>query len=129
MGRVKQITVALRASGGTTAALMGALGKGKIRLRACLSEAGTARLVVDDPERTLAALRDAGLEGWLGEAVSVDLPADPKVLESLVDKLEATGVEIEAAYTGTADGPGRAALILVVSDIEKSLEVIEGFES
>jgi hypothetical protein len=128
MGKVQQITATLAPEERGLARLVEALGDGRIAIRAFQAERGKARMVVDDPERALAALRDAGIEGWLGEALSVAVPPDPKALGDLVERLSAAGVAVEAAYTGPWEGPGRVRMILVVSDLETSMALVADTE-
>lgn len=123
MGKVKQITATLGPDQGGAGALLAALAEGRVRIRALLMEGGKARFVADDPERALAALREAGIEGWLGEALAIDAPADPAGIAGLVERLARAGVKVEAAYTGPAGTPTGGMVILSVSDLETALEI------
>lgn len=123
MEKVKQITVRAGTEGGLLRSIPGALGKEGVQIRAFHLEGDTARMVVDDPERALSALREARVEGWLGDALAVDLPDEPGAVGALLKKLLEAGVEIVGAYTAPTPGPDRLRLILTVSDLETSLEV------
>ena len=103
------------------AALLFALRRGGIQVQALWHQGGTARLVVDDPERTLTALGDFGIEAWLGDALGAELDPDAEAFERLLEGLADSGVGVEAAYSGPSLRPGRVRVILSVSDLKTAL--------
>jgi hypothetical protein len=126
MGKVKQITANLAGVEGAVPALAEALAGAGVRLLGLLFEGDRVRIIPDDPEGALAALRDAGIEGWLGNALSVEMSDDATAFSDLLEKLGRAGVVVEAAYTGPPGRGTRTWWYLTVSDLESSLKVTGG---
>lgn len=126
MGKVKQITASLAGGKEAIPALAAALAGAGVRLRGLLFEGDRVRIIPDDPEGALAALRDAGIEGWLGNALCVEMNDDASALADLMERLGRAGVVVEAAYTGPPGRGVRTRWYLTVSDLESSLRVTDG---
>ncbi|MCZ6691388.1 MAG: hypothetical protein O7H41_17510 [Planctomycetota bacterium] len=119
--KTSQITTTLDSPRGSFTFLVSALAKNHIRMRAFQLDGDRARIVVDDPDLALAALREVGIEAWVGEVIVVETSSDPDALEAILLDLKDAGVEIAAACTAPTDSGTGLRTYLTVSDLEAAM--------
>jgi len=111
----KQVTVFLENRAGRLAAITGALGEGGVDILAFsladTAEIGMFRMVVSDPDKAVALLKEAGFSTALTEIAAVDVPDRPGGLAGVLRILEEANVNVEYfyAFVGRHEELGRVA--------------------
>ena len=88
------------------------------------SEYGVLRLIVSDPDKAKAALKEAGYSARLTDVLGVRLAQVPGTVSKLTKTLAAEGINIEYMYT-LSSSKEFGSMILKVSDIEKASSVVK----
>ena len=87
------------------------------------SEYGMLRMVVSDPVKGKAVLKEAGFSSMLTDVLAIKLPHKIGMLHTLLELLVAKDISIEYMYTlATGDNP---SIIAKVSDVNTAIEVLE----
>ena len=125
---LKQLTVFLENREGRLESVTDLLAKNEINI-ACLaladtSEYGVLRLVVSDPDKAKAILKEEGYSSRLTEVLGVRLAQIPGSVSKLTKVLAAEGINIEYMYT-LSSSKEFGSMILKVSDIEKAYEAVK----
>ena len=120
---MKQLTVFLENREGRLESVTELLAKNEINI-ACLaladtSEYGVLRLVVSEPDKAKAILKEAGFSARLTDVLAVRLAQVPGTVGQLTKVLAAAGINIEYMYT-LSSSKEFGSMILKVSDIEKA---------
>ena len=124
---MKQLTVFLENREGRLESVTDLLANAQINI-ACLaladtSEYGVLRLIVSDPDRAKAILKEAGYSARLTEVLGVRLSQVPGTVSKLTKVLAAEGINIEYMYT-LSSSKEFGSMILKVSDIGKASEAV-----
>ena len=125
---MKQLTVFLENREGRLESVTDLLANNDINI-ACLaladtSEYGVLRLIVSDPDKAKAALKEAGYSARLTDVLGVRLAQVPGTVSKLTKTLAAEGINIEYMYT-LSSSKEFGSMILKVSDIEKASSVVK----
>lgn len=125
---LKQLTVFLENREGRLDSVTDLLAKNDINI-ACLaladtSEYGVLRLVVSDPDKAKAILKEEGYSSRLTEVLGVRLAQVPGSVNKLTKVLAAANINIEYMYT-LSSSKEFGSMILKVSDIEKAYETVK----
>ena len=125
---MKQLTVFLENREGRLESVTDLLANNNINI-ACLaladtSEYGVLRLIVSDPDKAKAALKEAGYSARLTDVLGVRLAQVPGTVSKLTKTLAAEGINIEYMYT-LSSSKEFGSMILKVSDIEKASAVVK----
>ena len=125
---LKQLTVFLENREGRLDSVTDLLAKNDINI-ACLaladtSEYGVLRLVVSDPDKAKAILKEEGYSSRLTEVLGVRLAQVPGSVNKLTRVLAAENINIEYMYT-LSSSKEFGSMILKVSDIEKAYETVK----
>ena len=125
---LKQLTVFLENREGRLDSVTDLLAKNDINI-ACLaladtSEYGVLRLVVSDPDKAKAILKEEGYSSRLTEVLGVRLAQIPGSVNKLTRVLAAANINIEYMYT-LSSSKEFGSMILKVSDIEKAYETVK----
>jgi len=125
MARRKQITVPIANLPGTLAGITEALGKAGVNVEAFTVFEGQAHLLVDKDKAAAEALREARYPCLESEVLFLDLDHRPGALARAARALSAAGVNIDYAYSGSGPAPGRAFIVMSVSDLGKAEKAVE----
>jgi len=125
---VQQISVFIENQPGKLAAFAELLGREKIDLVA-LSIADTAnfgilRCIVNDYERAVRLIGEAGYTARLTEVLAVSVPDRPGGMAEAIRILTEAGISIEYLYSFVRSAGHRALLIFRVEDLEKAEKVL-----
>lgn len=125
---LKQLTVFLENREGRLDSVTDLLAKNDINI-ACLaladtSEYGVLRLVVSDPDKAKAILKEEGYSSRLTEVLGVRLAQVPGSVNKLTKVLAAENINIEYMYT-LSSSKEFGSMILKVSDIGKAYETVK----
>ncbi len=123
MSKVRQLAVFVENKAGRLSEVTGALGDAGVNIRGFsvsdTAEYGIVRLVVDDPERGLAALKDAGFTVKESEVICLELPDEPGSLAQALRVVSDAGVNMEYVYSLIS-----TYVVLNVSDVDRALEML-----
>jgi len=126
---VKQISVFLENKKGRLAEVTQTLAKEKINIRA-LSLADTAdfgvlRIIVNNPERCLTALKANGFVAQVTEVIAVEVEDTPGGLSRILEVLDRDNVNVEYMYAYVEKSRDNAVVICKIDDRERALQVLE----
>jgi hypothetical protein len=129
MAKVTQLVLSIQNKPGVLANVCQVLGDAGVNIEAlCAPEVpgrGRLRLLVSDPAKAEAALKEAKLRAGKEEAITVVLENQPGAMAAAARKLAGAKVNIRCAYATTA-GPGQATAVLTVSNVPKALAALGG---
>ncbi len=129
MQKVTQLVLTIQSKPGVLANICKVLGDAGVNIEAlCAPEVpgkGKLRLLVSDPSKAEAALKEAKVRAGKEEAITVALENRPGAMAEAARKLAAAKVNIKCAYA-TTTGPGQATAVLTVSNASKALAALGG---
>jgi hypothetical protein len=102
---------------GGLAKVSNTLGKAKINVEGISITPYGGRIIVDDPTRAIATLTQSGISAWNVPSLAIESDDTPGALGRITGALAEHGINIDEAYIGTSRTPGKANVILGVSDI------------
>jgi hypothetical protein len=125
---VKQISVFLENKKGRLADVTRILAKESVNIRA-LSLADTAdfgvlRIIVNDPERCLAALKKSSFVAQVTDVVAIEVEDRPGGLSRILEALDAAGVNVEYMYAYVEKSRDNAVVICRIDDRDKALAAL-----
>jgi hypothetical protein len=126
---VKQISVFLENKKGRLAEVTQTLAREKINIRA-LSLADTAdfgvlRIIVNNPDRCLAALKANSFVAQVTEVIAVEVEDTPGGLARILEVLDRDNVNVEYMYAYVEKSRDNAIVICKIDDRERALQVLE----
>jgi len=130
-----QLSIFAENKPGKLAEVTGILAGEKINIRATAISTsdtfGVIHLIVDDPERALAAMTKAGVLVKIRRVLAVLLDDRPGGLDKLAQLLAREGININNAYGFVLENRVRAVFVVDVDDPEKAVKIIEkkGFKT
>ena len=128
--KMKQISAFVENEPGRLQTMLKVLKEANINMRA-LSVAdhpdfGIIRCIVSDPERATQALRDAGYTVRLTNVLAVEIPDEPgSLLDRVAEPLAREGINLEYFYAFIEPVPGKAMVVIKVSDPDRAEQVLE----
>ena len=127
--KITQISVFLENQPGRLTQAAKTLADEKIDIRtlslADTSDFGILRLLVDDPERALAALEKANFTVKPTEVVAVEVPDSPGGLAQVLGIIADTGVSVEYMYAYTRAKNENAVMIFCFDDNARIIEILQ----
>ncbi len=125
---IHQISVFLENKEGTMAEITGILARENVDIRALsiadTTDFGILRLIVNDPEKALAALKADGMTVSLTEVIAVRLEDHSGSLHHVLTLLGEDGISVEYAYAFITRKSSAAYVILRVADNERAAAVL-----
>ncbi|MGI6113436.1 MAG: ACT domain-containing protein [Mahellales bacterium] len=126
---VKQISVFVENKVGRLARVTKVLGENDIDISALsiadTTNFGILRMIVNDPDKALRVIKDAGLTVNTTEVIAVEVPDRPGGLASVLDVLEKAQVSIEYLYSFVKRTADSALILFRVDDIERAVKVLQ----
>lgn len=123
----KQFVVFLENRPGALAELAEIFASAGVNVEAILLEGsvdfGNVRVHVDSPRKAEKALKDAGYQYRVGEAITLVLPNAPGQLADVTKKLAKAKVNIDSLF-GTTAQTGTPQLVLMVNEPEKAKKAL-----
>ena len=124
---VKQIAVFLENKAGRASACCKVLTEAGVNLLALsiadTKDFGILRIIADDNEKALAALKNAGFLSSMVELVAVEVPDKAGALSELLILLGDNGISVEYMYS-YAELDGHARIAFKTSMPEKAVEIL-----
>ncbi len=127
---VKQLTILLANSPGSLSNVCADMASKDINILAMsvldTIDSGLIRMVVDDHEHAVKALKDAGLNVIETDVLSLEMTHKPGTLAEITKRLSKARINIEYAYVSVPPGDGKSIGIFWVSNLKKASEILEG---
>ena len=121
--KVKQLSVFIENKAGRVSEVTGILGQTGVNIRGFsvsdTADYGIIRLVVDDPEAGMKALKDAGFTVKETDVICVHLPDTPGGLAGVLKVVSDAGVNIEYVYSLIS-----TFVVINVADADRALELL-----
>ncbi len=126
---IKQLSIFLENRPGTLEQALSVLKKAGINITALsladTSEFGLLRLIVDDPDKAKAAIREAGYTSSINDVVSVELKQEVGYLSGIIQKISGAGINVEYMYASSSSASG-GSMIIKTDNLEKTSALTEG---
>ena len=127
---VDQISVFIENKMGTLAEVTEILGNAGIDMRALsladTTDFGVLRLIVNDPDRTLCLLREAGFAVSVTKTLAAPIHDVPGGLAKILRILTDNAISVEYAYAFISRKQGDAYVILRVNDCDRAENLLIG---
>lgn len=125
---IKQLSVFVENRTGRLSEITEILAKHNIDIRAFsiadTADYGILRLIVNQPEKAVEALKASSITVSLTNVIAVEIPDKPGGLYRAIGILTDADVSIEYMYAFVSPRDGMAYVILRVEDYEKASEVL-----
>ncbi len=122
--KVQQLSVFIENKAGRVSEVTDILGEADVNIRGFsvsdTAEYGILRLVVDDPAKGMAALRQAGFTVKENDVICIDLPDKPGGLASVLKIVSDAGVNIEYVYSLIS-----TYVVINVGDVDRALALLK----
>jgi len=126
---IKQISVFLENKSGRLIRVAQVLGEAGINIRglsiADTSDFGILRMIVDQPDKALAELKDKGVMATATEVIAMEVPDTPGGLAEVLSYLEEESINIEYLYSFIEKPTSNAIIMMRVERINDALEVLK----
>lgn len=129
--RIKQVSVFVENESGRLEAILEALQRSEISIRALsvsdTAEFGIVRMILDNPDEGLKALRQAGFTTRVDWMLSAQIPDVPGgLLNSVAKPMAKAGINIKYFYASIGQvGENKAMVVFKPDDIEKAEKVLK----
>ena len=88
------------------------------------SDFGMLRMIVDDPEKGRAALKESGFSAMLTPVLAVKMSHQVGQLQILLSEICKAGINIEYTYA-LATGNDDASIVIKTADLEQAAAILE----
>jgi hypothetical protein len=106
------------------------LGKSSINIRALsladTSDFGILRLIVDNPDKALKALRDAQFTLSETDVIAVEVSDKPGGLADVLSIFDSAGINVEYMYAFVEKSSDNAVMIFRIEDVDNALTTLKG---
>jgi hypothetical protein len=127
---VAQISVFLENRSGGLADVVDVLAKHSIDIKAValadMADFGILRLIVDDPDRTRAVLKENGFTADKTRVVAVEVPDRPGGLRDTLHALKRSGINVEYMYSAARRAGERAVIVFRLDELGRALDALRG---
>lgn len=128
METAKQVSVSLVNKPGRLSAMLAALAKGKVALRALAvmdsGDRGRVRFVPDDFSAASDVLEKMNTRFEVSDVLLVDLPAQPGAFRKICEKLANEHLNIDYAYCSFSRPKGGELAVVRVNDLAKAQKIL-----
>ncbi|MDR2094151.1 MAG: ACT domain-containing protein [Treponema sp.] len=126
---IKQISVFLENTTGRLGEVTRVLAQAGINLRAIsiadTADFGILRLIVNNHEKAVQALNDAGFTTRLSNVAAVEIDDIPGSLAKVMELFQKSQVNIEYLYASLESKAGKAVVIFKLEDHDKGIRIIK----
>ncbi len=125
MRKVKELFVILEDKPKALGALLTILAKNKIKISSIGVFVDSAKMLVDNVEKTKKLLLDNNYAVEVREVLEVNIENSTKEMAYVTDRIGHVGINISHAYATSDPKNGKIKLILDVSDLETALSLFQ----
>ena len=127
--KVEQISIFIENKSGRLAEVSSILGDAGVNIRALsladTSDFGILRLIVNDREKAMAALKSRGFTVSKTEVVAVEVPDQPGGLASILHELDAAAINVEYLCAFVERCGANAVIIFRFDEIDKAIGLLQ----
>jgi hypothetical protein len=127
--KVEQISIFIENKSGRLAEVSRILGEAGVNIRALsladTSDFGILRLIVNDREKAMAALKGKGFTVSKTEVVAVEVPDQPGGLASILQVLDNELINVEYMYAFVERCGANAVIIFRFDETEKAISTLQ----
>jgi len=127
--KVKQISIFLENKTGRLASVTRLLGTTGINIRALsmadTSDFGILRMIVDNVDAALEALKNADYTVSLTDVVAIEIPDTPGGLADVLESFQNAGMNVEYLYAFVEKTSDKAVVVFRFEDVDKALLVLD----
>ena len=127
--KVRQISIFLENRSGRLASVLKEVGRAGVNIRALsladTSDFGILRLIVDDVDTCVKALRDTGHTVSLTEVLAVEVPDHPGGLAGILDVLSAADLNVEYMYAFVSRATEKALVVFRFERIDAAIAALQ----
>ncbi len=127
--RAKQISVFLENKAGRLAEVTGILAEADVNIRALAvadtSDFGVLRLIVNDNQKALTALKHRGFTVGETDVVAVEVEDRPGGLHRILDILCSAEINVEYMYAFVTQSGSNAIMIFRFGNIDEAVNVLQ----
>ena len=126
--RAEQIAVFLENKAGRLAEVASILAEAEVNIRALAladtSDFGVLRLIVNDNQKAIKALKNRGFTVGKMDVVAVEVEDRPGGLHRILDILNKAGINVEYMYAFVTQSGDNAIMIFKFVNIDEAVEVL-----
>ncbi len=126
---VKQISVFLENKAGRLSEVTAILSEAKINIRALsvadTSDFGVLRLIVNDNQKALEALKNNGFSVGVTDVVAIEVADRPGGLHQILDLLHNAQINVEYMYAFVQQNGNHAVMIFRFDHIDEAVKLLE----
>ncbi|MFH1639593.1 MAG: amino acid-binding protein [Chloroflexota bacterium] len=127
--KIKQVSVFVENQPGRLLTMLQALEKSGRNIRALsvseTAEFGIVRMILDDADSGMDALKRAGYTTRHDDVISAEIPDIPGgLMKSVAEPIAAAGINISYFYAFLEPSPGKARIVLKTDDLDKTEQVL-----
>jgi hypothetical protein len=126
---IKQISVFLENNAGRLGEVTKILALAGINLRAIsiadTADFGILRLIVDDHQKALLALQEAGFTTRITNVAAVEIEDRPGSLAKVMELFQKSQVNIEYLYASLEGKEGKAVVIFKLQEHDRGLKIVQ----
>ena len=128
--KIKQVSVFVENKAGRLVAILEALEKRKISIRALsvgdAAEIGIVRMILTDADEGLEELRKAGFTTRMDWVISTEIPdVTGGLLQTVVKPMAKAGINLLYLYAYTEPSTGKTVAVIKTDDLEKAETVLK----
>ncbi|NQT69724.1 MAG: ACT domain-containing protein [Desulfobacteraceae bacterium] len=127
--RAVQISVFLENKAGRLAEVTGILAEADVNIRALAladtSDFGVLRLIVNDNQKAVTALKNRGFTIGETDVVAVEVEDRPGGLHRILDILNKAGVNVEYMYAFVQQSGNNAVMIFRFDNIDEAVNILQ----
>jgi len=126
---IRQISVFVQNTSGRLAEVTALLAANNLNLRAIsiadTADFGILRMIVDQPDQTLAILKTAGITAKETEVIGVEVEDNPGELARVTELFKDSGINIEYLYASLERCSDRAIIVLKVNQVATGIKLLD----
>ena len=127
--KVRQISIFLENRSGRLASVLKEVGRAGVNIRALsladTSDFGILRLIVDDVEACVKALKDTGHTVSTTEVLAVEVPDHPGGLSGILDVLSAANLNVEYMYAFVSRATEKAVVVFRFEKVDAAIAALQ----
>jgi len=125
--KVQQISVFLENKAGRLSKVSRLLGDAGVNIRALsiadTSDFGILRLIVNDVDLAMNALKESGFTASLTEVIAMEVPDRPCGLAEVLEALDEASINVEYMYAFVEKATDKAVVVFRFEDIEAAVQM------
>jgi len=126
---VEQVAIFIENRSGRLAEVTGILAQANINIRAIFvadtADFGILRVIVDQPEKAVRALKEGGFTVSITPVVAIEMPDRPGGLWGVLKTLESIGLNVEYMYAVITRSGNNAVVVFRFDEPERAVRVLQ----